>query len=147
MCTVYSILVCINPLDSYSSSITRSSDSGNRVTGDDEEEGYPVEDKDKLHLFSDLSEIGKWESLCTLLGVKDSIMNDLRESTQSVTLKKQDCLTSYYQSGDADWQKVVVVVANYPFENTKLACDIAKKRMNWSRKHCRKILDQIKDEL
>ena len=92
-CTMYSILVYINPpLDSYLSSISRSN-GGNRVTEDDEEEGYPVEDK--LNLFSDLSEIGDWDGLCTFLGVKDTVMNALRVSSQIGTQKKQDCLTSY----------------------------------------------------
>ena len=40
-----------------------------------------------------------------------------------------------------------MVVANHPLENLRLACDIAKKRMNINMKECRKFLDQRKDEL
>jgi len=119
---------------------------GSRETGDDdEEEDYPV--KDKLHLFSELSEIGDWDSLCTFLGVKNSVMNALKVSTKTDTIKKQDCLTSYYISGEANWQKIVTVVARHPFENLKLAYGIAKNRMNMSKKDCKIFLEQHKDEL
>jgi len=131
-------------LDLYASS-TSSDDGGNKVTGADEEEDYPV--KDKLHLFSELSEIGDWDSLCTFLGVKDSKMNALKVSTKAETNKKQDCLTSYYDSGNANWETVVMVVAQFPFENVKLACNIAKKRMDMGYRQCTKNLEKWKDEL
>ena len=43
------------------------------------------------------------------------------------TAKKQRCLAAYVDQGNACWDKVVEVVAGYPFYKKKLAKQIADK--------------------
>lgn len=40
--------------------------------------------------------------------------------------QKANCLTAYFNSGEATWSKVVDAVANYPVNNRRLARKIAK---------------------
>ena len=100
--------------------------------------------KDKRDLFSALASIGNWESLCVNLGVDDSAIGDIKFSGKDVTLKKQDCLT-YYFDNDPDWGKVVAVVAKYPISKKTLACQIAKKYMKIDTEICNSYLKQLKD--
>ena len=41
--------------------------------------------------------------------------------------KKQKCLAAYFDQGKACWERVIEVVAGYPFYKKKLAKQIAKK--------------------
>ncbi len=101
--------------------------------------------KKELDLFTSLQDIGDWDSLCTNLEVNKGRMAELRDSTQKGHLKKKECLTTYFDSGDAKWNDVVKVVAGFPFYKKVLACKIAETFMNMSKKDC---LDYyLKDEL
>ena len=74
-----------------------------------------------------VAEIGNWESLCEKLEVPKAVMNRLRSSNKQDERKKSECLQAYIDSREACWEKVVKVVANYPFNNKRLAKDIASK--------------------
>ncbi len=76
---------------------------------------------------TELSEVADWNSLCSYLGVSRSVIDDLDNSGESATLKKRKCLNKYYDNGEADWAKVVTVVANPPINKKKKACEIAAK--------------------
>ncbi len=88
---------------------------------------FPI--KNNLDLIRELSEVSDWISLCSFLGVSRGILDDLEHSGETVTLKRRKCLNNYYDSGEADWAKVVSVVANPPISKKKRACEIAKKYM------------------
>ena len=104
---------------------------------------YPI--KNKLHLFAALSEVGNWESLCTNLGVSDSLMEALRFSDKNNMLKKEECLKHFYND-DPDWGHVVNTVAEFPISNPTLACKIAKKFMDMDKKECRAFLGERDDD-
>ena len=74
-----------------------------------------------------VADIGNWESLCEKLEVPKPVMNTLRFSGKQDERKKSDCLQAYIDTGEACWEKVVKVVANHPFNNKRLAKDIASK--------------------
>ena len=44
-----------------------------------------------------------------------------------INKKKKECLDIFADSDNACWEKVIKVVAHYPFENVRLATQIAKK--------------------
>ena len=74
-------------------------------------------------------------------------METLRFNNKDSTLKKQECLTHYFNGGEADWGKVVTVVAEYPFSNIKLACEIAGTHMKMDKKGCLAFIKTSKQEL
>ena len=51
----------------------------------------------------------------------DDLVNEKLENTA----KKQRCLAAYVDQGNACWEKVIKVVAGYPFYKKKLAMQIA----------------------
>ena len=80
----------------------------------------------KQELEKAVAEIGNWEAMCEHLGVHKAVLNGLRNiiDTDS-TIKKSRCLDAYLNMGDACWEHVVKVVADYPFYNFRLAKEIA----------------------
>ena len=54
-------------------------------------------------------------------------MDMLKYSDQHPEYKKSDCLTSYFDQGEATWEEVVLAVAQYPVNKTDLARNIAQK--------------------
>ena len=80
---------------------------------------------DKQELEKAVAEIGDWETLCENLGVPNSVINGLRYSNKQTTRKKSDCLEAYLDTDEACWQKVVMVVAEHPFNKRRLAKRIA----------------------
>ena len=72
-----------------------------------------------------MAEIGDWETLCEYLGVPNAVINKLRSSTMENARKKSRCLEAYLNTGEACWEEVVKVVADYPFHNKRLARQIA----------------------
>lgn len=81
-----------------------------------------------------LKEIGNWQALCTNLGVSISTMNALNYKTHSVPAKKTACLTAFYNHDvedgtEVNWEAVVKAVEDYPFQNKRLAKEIAKKHL------------------
>lgn len=72
-----------------------------------------------------VAEIGNWEPLCGNLGVDRATLSDLRHMTNTEnTEKKRRCLEAYINTGKACWEKVVEVVADYPFSNARIAKQI-----------------------
>ena len=74
-----------------------------------------------------MAEIGDWESLCENLGVPKAVLNELRSSSMQDGKKKSRCLEAYIDTDEACWEKVVEVVAEFPFHKRKLAREIADK--------------------
>ena len=81
----------------------------------------------KRELEKAVAEIGEWESLCENLGAPKAVINELRSSSMENGKKKSRCLEAYVDTGEACWEKVVEVVADYPFYNGRLAREIAGK--------------------
>ena len=75
-----------------------------------------------------MADIGNWETLCENLGVPKAVINELRSSSMENGKKKSRCLEAYIDTDEACWEKVVEVVADYPFYNRKLARQIANKQ-------------------
>ena len=74
-----------------------------------------------------MKDIGDWRGLCTNLGVDDGIMDRLIHSAAHDLAKKQDCLTAYWNSGEATWTEVIQAVAMAPINNKRIAKDVANK--------------------
>ena len=73
-----------------------------------------------------MAEIDDWETLCENLGVEKAVINKLRNMIDTdSTMKKSRCLEAYLDTGKACWEKVVKVLADYPFNNARLANNIA----------------------
>ena len=80
----------------------------------------------KQELENAVAEIGNWEILCEHLGVHNAVLNALRNIIDTDgTIKKSRCLEAYLNMGNACWEQVVKVVADYPFYNFRLAKEIA----------------------
>ena len=64
--------------------------------------------------------------MCEHLGVHKAVLNGLCNIIDTDgTLKKSRCLEADLNMGDACWEQVVKVVADYPFYNFRLAKEIA----------------------
>ena len=81
----------------------------------------------KQDLFKELADIGNWEALCTHLEVPEATLDGLVYAQLENTAKKQRCLAAYFDQGKACWEKVIEVVAGYPFYRKNLAKQIAEK--------------------
>ena len=81
----------------------------------------------KQDLYTELAEIGNWQSLCTNLEVPEATINNLENELLKNNAKKQNCLSVYFDQGKACWEKVIQVIAGDPFYKEKLASQIAKK--------------------
>ena len=79
----------------------------------------------KQELEKAVAEIGDWDSLCENLGVEKAVINELRSSSMENGKKKSRCLEAYLNTDKACWERVVEVVADYPFYNKRLARQIA----------------------
>ena len=71
--------------------------------------------------------------MCEHLGVHKAVLSGLRNiiDTDS-TLKRSRCLKAYLNMGSVCWEKVVKVVADYPFYNLKtiaVTCGIDYSRV------------------
>ena len=64
--------------------------------------------------------------MCEHLGVHKAVLNALRNIIDTdATIKKSRYLEAYLNMGNACWEQVVKVVADYPFYNFRLAKEIA----------------------
>ena len=75
----------------------------------------------------ELGDIGNWEALCAHLEVPEALLTELVHENLENTAKKQRCLAAYVDQGNACWEKVIQVVAGYPFYKKKLATQVAKQ--------------------
>ena len=79
-----------------------------------------------------VAEIGDWEALCEYLGVDRATLSDLRHTEN--TKKKRRCLQAYIDTDKACWEQVVKIVADYPFNNARIANKIAHDYLHaWCR--------------
>ena len=81
----------------------------------------------KQDLYRMLADIGNWQSLCTNLEVPEAILSNLVHEDLENNARKEKCLATYFDRGEACWEKVIEVVAGYPFYNKKLVTRIAQK--------------------
>ena len=95
---------------------------------------YPI---NKNELFNALKNVGYWKGLCDTLKVRDALMNELQHSPMPDIEKKHDCLTDYFNNQNPDWRTVVKVVANYPINDRREACNIAVKHMKQNKQYCK----------
>ena len=51
----------------------------------------------------------------------------LKYSHDHPEYKKSDCLTAYFDQGEAAWEEVALAIAQYPVKNVDLARNIAQK--------------------
>jgi len=86
---------------------------------------HPIASKEDL--FTELADIGNWHSLCTHLKVPEAVINGLENENLENVARKQKCLSAYIDQGNACWEKVIEVVAGYPFYKKNLASQIAEK--------------------
>ena len=80
----------------------------------------------KEDLFEELKAIANWDKLCFQLGVGDEKMDSIKNTYHSDVAKKE-CLDTFYKLDGACWEKVVAVVSSYPFEDKRLAKEIADR--------------------
>ena len=73
-------------------------------------------------------EIANWHDLCLLLDVNDAKMEALRHSSNIRNEeKKQECLQTYFDTGEAYWEEVVLALIKYPISNSRVANKIIKE--------------------
>ena len=82
--------------------------------------------KKKTDLFTATKDIGNWKGLCEHLDVSEAVMNELQFSQKADIIKKEDCLTDYFNNHDPDWFTVARVIAKFPISNLRVACQIAE---------------------
>ena len=109
------------------------------------DDSHPVEREQ--HLLSALGEVKNWEFLCSSFGISESEINTISLSDNDEKAKQEDCLRRYFRSGHADWSHIVVVVAEPPSNNKRLACKIALDHMGMDKKECHTYLGMNHDEL
>ena len=93
--------------------------------------------KRKIDLFTATKDIGNWIGLCEYLQVSVAVMEELRFRQKPDNIKKQDCLTDYFNNHDPDWLTVAKVIANYPIGNMRVACQIAEDHIGINKNDCR----------
>ncbi len=96
--------------------------------------------KKRIDLFTATKNIGNWKGLCEYLGASEAVMNLLRFSKEEDIIKKEDCLTDYFNNHDPDWFTVVRVIASYPISNLQVACQIAEDHIGMHEDECRRLL-------
>ena len=81
-----------------------------------------------LDLFEEVTPIGNWEMLCFLLGVSEGKMESIKHIYHGdIANKKKECLDAFCKRSGACWEKVVKVVSSSPFDNKRLAKQIADR--------------------
>jgi len=76
-------------------------------------------------LLTELKDIGSWESLCTFLKVETAVMEELQHNPSHNS--RQNCLSSYLDSGKGNWKEIVRVICRYPFYKVAIGKKIARK--------------------
>ncbi len=74
-----------------------------------------------------LEDIGNWEGLCSNLGVRSGLIDELRHSRLEVSVMKFRCIEAYFNDGDATWEDVALAVRLYPIQNSNTADKIEQK--------------------
>lgn len=81
-----------------------------------------------LDLFEELEDIADWEMLCYKLRVSVGKIGSIKHTYHpDIAHKKKECLDAFYKQGGGCWEDVVIVVSGYPFENKRLAKEIADR--------------------
>ena len=72
-----------------------------------------------------MANISDWETLSENLGVPKPVINRCRLDNIDSGRKRRQCLEAYIDLGNACWETVVQVLADYPFYKKRLAKEIA----------------------
>ena len=81
-----------------------------------------------LDLFKELESIANWDMLCFKLGVSDGKIDSIKNTYHGdIANKKKECLDAFFKLGGVCWEQIVTVVSSYPFENKRLAKEIADR--------------------
>jgi len=85
--------------------------------------------KDIIELHNFLNEINDWQTLCALLGVKMTTINNIISDTaMSHYYKRITCFQSFLNlQGRKCWEQVIKTVCGHPFKNYRLGNKIAKE--------------------
>ena len=125
-------VVCLNSFSEMSSLAAHvvmaifctesSAEDGNSISSQSTHTVESVQDLLKM-----LSGIGNWEALCTSLGVRQAVMSELIYSSLVPSIKKKRCLESYFNSGHAHWEEVIIAVVGPGIFNERVAKKIADR--------------------
>jgi hypothetical protein len=75
-------------------------------------------------------EIGNWRGLCENLKINRGTIEKLKYSIDPLEYKISDCLTAYFDKGEAVWEEVILAVARPPLVKGDLARKIARRYLN-----------------
>ena len=75
-----------------------------------------------------MAKIGNWRGLCMNLNVDMGTIDSIRWSGDTEVTKKESCLKSFFNSGNATWEAVIKALIEHPIENKRVAKEIAKKQ-------------------
>ena len=75
-------------------------------------------------------EIGNWRGLCENLKINRGIIEKLKYSNDPPEYKISDCLTAYFNKGEAVWEEVIVALARPTLLKVDLARKIARRYLN-----------------
>ena len=79
-------------------------------------------------LYQAVAKVGNWRGLCMNLNVDMGTLDSLRRSGETEDMKKELCLQSFFNAGNATWEAVIQALVQYPVNNKRLAKEIAKKQ-------------------
>ena len=79
-------------------------------------------------LYQAVAEVGNWRGLCMNLNVDMGTIDSIRRSGETEDTKKELCLGSFFDAGNATWEAVIQALVEYPVKNTRVARKIAEKQ-------------------
>ena len=85
---------------------------------------------DYSQLYHAVMELGNWRGLCENLKINRGTIEKLKYSSDPVEYKISDCLTAYFDKGEAVWEEVIIAVARPPLVKVGLARKIAHRYLN-----------------
>ena len=75
-------------------------------------------------------EIGNWRGLCENLKINRGTIEKLKYSSDPPEYKISDCLTAYFDKGEAVWEELIIAIAQPPLGKGDLARKIARRYLN-----------------
>ena len=87
---------------------------------------YPTIIRDPSELRHAVAEIGNWLGLCENLKINTGTIEELKYSNDHAEYRISECLTRYFDKGEAVWEEVVFAVAQPRLSKGRLAKKIAR---------------------
>ena len=88
---------------------------------------YPTIIQDSSELRHAVVEIGNWLGLCENLKINIGTIEELKYSNDHIKHKISECLTAYFDKGEAVWEEVVFAIAQPRLNKGVLARKIARR--------------------